>query len=225
MDGFQSLGIDRSRYDVVTPTGSPDRDRRLAREADLVIAVPPTALHVDGWTPTFLVEPHTSSLFSGPAVGLLQVPAAERFQYAAMPLDASWLTSSENPEALAGLVDGRPMTRWNTTRPQRAGDWIEVRFPDPMAVARIEMDLGPWQGRWVRDLEVLSQTDGPDWRTRKFVEGRPAPDDLVHWKRPVSQVALLESEPVTAILLVCRRGAQRKWGMSELRIFVAGDGS
>ncbi len=216
--GLQQLGIDHSRYDVMSPSSSPERNRRLAREADIVIAVPPTALHVAGWTPTFLVEPESE--FSGPAIGLLQVLPSERFLYSALPFDARQLTSSENPEALAGLVDGRPMTRWNTTRPQRAGDWIEVRFPGPTAVARIEMVMGPWPERFARSLEIESQADGEGWRTRDFLEGRPDPNELLRSGRPVSQVLLIDSEPVTAIRVVSALDARRKWGMAELRFFV-----
>ena len=225
LDGFvglQELGLDRRRYDVLKATGSPERDRRLAVDSDFVITDPDAAFVAD-WGPSHVVEPESE--FSGPPIALRRVPAEARRRYAPVELEPDGLDSSENPGVLVKMLDGRPRTQWNTARDQRAGDWIEVRFERPTPVARIEMDMGPWSQRFARELELLSRKNGEDWQRREALDGRPSTSELIRWQKPVSQVLLIEPVPVSAVRIVAMRSAERKWGISELRILVLSQGS
>jgi len=216
--GFQKLGIDRRRYDVLDATGSPQRDRRLAEEADFVIAGRSDAAFVADWALSHVVEPESE--FSGPPIVLFEVRPGSRRRYTTLRLEPGWLGTSDNPAALPKLLDGRPRTQWHTSGPQRAGDWIEVSLPSPTPVARIEMEMGPWDKRFARSLELLSRTNAEPWQARTAIDGRPSATELARWGRPVSQVLLLEPVPVTAIRIVAGQAAERKWGVSELRILV-----
>jgi hypothetical protein len=226
LDGFVGLlklGLDRTRHDVLRATGSPERDRRLALDSDFVITNASSAASVADWPPSHVVRPESE--LSGAPIAILRVPEERRHRYATVAVEPGWLTSSENPGALAKVLDGRLRTHWKTTRPQRAGDWIEVRLPRPTPVARIEMEMGPWSQRYARELELLSRTNGGQWARREALDGRPSTSELIRWQKPVGQVLLIEPVRVSAIRIVATRSAERKWGISELRILVLSESS
>lgn len=163
-----------------------------------------------------LVQIDSPGRHNGPTIAILEVPPERRPSYRALPLDPGWLSASENVDRLAALCDGRLETSWDTEGPQGPGDFLAIALPEPVALARIELDLA--QDRFAaRDL--LVDTIGPQggWVRASPVLGRAAVEDQV--REPHSQVFLLDP-PVrtTGVRLLQTRNAARRWGIAELRL-------
>jgi 4-amino-4-deoxy-L-arabinose transferase-like glycosyltransferase len=80
-----------------------------------------------------------------------------------VPAAPNWQISSEPRPWFAGRVlDGDPLTSWNSWEPLREGMWIEVRFPEPRALAGAEL-LYPWGQHFV-ELEHFGLDAAGEWR-------------------------------------------------------------
>jgi hypothetical protein len=133
----------------------------------------------------------------------------------ALPIEASELRASRNAEALAALVDGNQGTAWDTGGPQQPGDFLEVRWPTPVRLGRVELVLGRRSADRAGALQLLASPDGRAWTAVPFVAGRAAVADQV--SRPASQVLLLEPLEVRGLRLVLTGARRRAWAVAELR--------
>jgi hypothetical protein len=62
---------------------------------------------------------------------------------------SNWRISSDPlPWQAPRLLDGNPLTSWNSWEPLRKGMWIEVRFPEPLELSGAEL-LYPWGQHFV----------------------------------------------------------------------------
>lgn len=217
LNGVPGLGIDRSRYAVLAPTGSPTRDRVLATNVDFVLAPPPLASLGAPWAPDFLAVP--AGAWTGPAVAGVRVPVGARPRYRSQPLAAGSLDASEARDQLPNLIDGDPSTGWRSEGPQRPGLWVEVRLDAPVRVGRVILDLGTRPGRYGRALDVL--VPGPDasWRRLVTLDGRPPVEEQIRLGDGLRQILLLLRPATTDRLrLVEGQAAEHPWGFAELHV-------
>jgi len=211
------LGLDGARYEVLEVERIDAARRPQAIEADYVVAgaqAEPAAL--EGLAPAFQAEPETR--VQGPPIAVYAVPRALRPRYEPIPFPAAALSSSEGPEGLGALADGRADPSWRTAAPQQAGDWIAVDVGQEVTLARIELLLGDDPKYAARELRVLVSTDGLDFREAAALPGR-ADDQRARMQEP-SQVLLL-NPPVRArvVRLVLSKRGPRRWGVAELKLF------
>jgi hypothetical protein len=147
-----------------------------------------------------------------------RVPAALKPRYAEVPLDKAMLLASESPTLLEQLHDGRRETAWSTTGPQHPGSFLEVLLPEPVTLARVDLDPGPRPVGAGRQFELTITEDGHGWRAVPFLKGRA---DV--WEQtgpgPSAQVLLL-IPPVSARgLRITQTGTgSRRWVVAELTL-------
>jgi len=76
---------------------------------------------------------------------------------------ASWHISSEpRPWQARRLLDGDPLTSWNSWEPLREGMWIEVRFPEPLTLSGAELHY-PWGQHFV-EFEYFGSDATGEWQ-------------------------------------------------------------
>jgi hypothetical protein len=211
------LGLDGARYEVMEVERIEASRRAQAIEADYVVAGPqaePAAL--EGLALAFHAEPE--SRVQGPPIAVYAVPRALRPLYEPLPLASAVLSSSEGPEGLGALVDGRADPSWRTAGPQQTGDWIALDLGQEVTLARVELLLGDDPKFAARELRVLVSTDGLDFREASALPGR-ADDQRARLQEP-SQVFLL-SPPLRArvVKLALSKRGPRRWGVAELKLF------
>src|SRR5262249_6378039 len=75
-----------------------------------------------------------------------------------------WRVTGEPGTADPGrVVDGRPETRWWTQAPQRPGAQLQVDLPEPVALAGVDLDLGPFSSDYPRGLAVEVSGEAGHW--------------------------------------------------------------
>ncbi|HET9316597.1 MAG TPA: glycosyltransferase family 39 protein, partial [Vicinamibacteria bacterium] len=211
------LGLDGARYEVMEVEALNAERRAQAVESDYVLAGPQADPHaLDGLTLAFRAEPETR--VQGPAIAVYTVPRALRPAYEPVPLASAALSSSEGPEGLGALVDGRADPSWRSAGPQQVGDWIAVDVGQEFTLGRIELLLGDDPRFAARELRVFVSGDGLDFHEANALPGR-ADDQRARMQEP-SQVFLV-SPPVRAraVKLALTKRGPRRWGVAELRLF------
>jgi len=216
LNALPELGIDRSRFEVLSPTGSPELDRLLARQVELVVWSGEEKSVVEGLRPLHVSEPEAPE--SGPRIALYDVPAALRPVFEEVPLSGARLTASNRAEDLPALADGRLDTHWTTEGPAGEAAWVQVDLASPRRLGWVELRLGSRPQRHGRNLHLLVTSDGGTWRRVRVVAGRPPVEEQLAGGRPASQVLLLEPLSLRGVRLVQKGGGDRRWGFAELRL-------
>jgi hypothetical protein len=224
------LGLDRNRFEVVQPTGSPILDRLVARQSDAVVWSGPNREPLSGFDVLFRAEPWLPSGAFGeqPELSLrsmafpiivLSAPATLRPAYREVPLDHATVAASRNQADAALTIDGRLDTRWSTAGPQRQGDWFELVLANPDRLGRVEMLLGERPARYGRDVGLWVTDDGATWRAVASASARAPVEDQPDADRGGASQRLV-FEPVWArgIQLRLSKGGDRSWSIVEIRL-------
>jgi hypothetical protein len=218
VSSVERLGLDPFRVEVMELDGLGRSQRAQIQEADFVVSTESDdAEALAGLEKVREAEPVNP--WNGPRITVWRVPPSVRPVRRPLRLDPRWLSASENAAELPQAADGRVDTWWRTESVQRPGDWLQVTLPEPVRLARIELDVDGNGRMAARELKLLVSTDG-----REFVEtatrpGRPPLDDQRVEGKTHSQV-LLPTSPVDArdFRLVLTRPGAHRWGVAELRV-------
>jgi hypothetical protein len=89
------------------------------------------------------------------------IPEAE-YDYNALGKVAEF-TSNRNQDNFAGMSDGDAESRWSTGRPQRPGDYMVLRFNEPVAYDFISLILTANLGDFSGDLTIEVSDDALVW--------------------------------------------------------------
>jgi hypothetical protein len=212
----ETLGLDAERYEQVPATGVPGKDALLARRTDWAVLGRPPG-------PGFerLLEARPQSPFLGPPLAVYRAEPSQRLRFQPIALQAGWLSASENAEALGLSLDGRRDTGWSTLVPQRPGQWVEVRLPEPLAVARVDLDLGNRPLRRGADVDVwLLPPGSEDWKQVPVVNARASDLSRIPPANLYGQELLVvEPFPARAVRLTQGAHGERRWGFAEIRLF------
>jgi hypothetical protein len=202
------LGVDRSRFHLKwTATdfwgGQPPSpaDRTRARYVDLVVANPkdPT---VQGFREVFRAESQDSE---GRFDIGLYVPTPRR----EVPLTSVGLTASENEPLLSALRQGDGSGLWHTEGPGGPGSWIQIDFPSPVFLGRVELTL---KNRLGPPLALRLTEDGREWKDVAALElddGDAA---------PATQDLLLDPLCVRGVRVLPTALSANRWNVSALRL-------
>lgn len=129
------------------------------------------------------------------------------------------ISGSGPPDSLRTLLDRDPDTVWSPTRPLARGDWVELAWIEPVPLARIELRIA---NRPDRNTSFRILTRGADgvYRLRTAIPAREPVQQQVAAGRPMSQVFLIDPEPVSALRLDVEAAPAQAWVLSELELSV-----
>ena len=211
------VGGDKSQFEVLKASNSPERFHLQSTHTDLVLLRPADEESYTHELPlTVAIEPE--SVYSGPPLRLYTVPERFRPQYEKIPLELSWLSASEARERIPNLIDGRLSSYWETESGQGPGNWIQVRFPKPVVVGRIELSSGSRPLRHARRLRLEGRTEDGNWREIPYVMGRPGLRRQVLDERGPSQILIMEPTTVRGLRLFQTGRRTKPWSIAELRV-------
>lgn len=208
------IGLDPGRYVVLgVDRIDPGRARLLARHSALVIA----RAGIDdallaGLPPLETIE--ATSPAAGPTL-VLAVPPPMR--HTTLPLAGARITVSDAVESVGALGDGDVTTAWVTSG-SHGDEWIEVAFPEPVRVSRIQLQV-PGRGRlYGRNLHVAVADAAGPFRRLGVVSANPPPRP---GEAPFMPEQVLLFEPVTARRIRIEQVAQagKPWGVAELKLW------
>ena len=211
------VGGQRIQFEILKASSSPARFRLQSTNTDLLLLRPADEERYAVELPlTAAIEPE--SIYSGPPLRLYAIPDRFRSQYQRIPLELSWASASEGRERIPKLIDGRLSSYWETESDQRPGNWIQVRFPTPMTVGRIELSSGDRPLRSARRLRLEGLTEDKVWREIPYVMGRPGLKRQVLDDEGPSQVLVLEPTVVRGLRLFQTGRRTKPWSIAELRV-------
>ena len=210
------LELDRSRFEVVDPSGSSRLDPYLARHVDFVVAAPEEAARFTGSPLLYSVAP--ASPEAGPPLAVFRVPPDRLPRYRPVDLGGARLSASENGEDLEQLRDGRKDTEWATAGAQKPGAWVQVDLAAPASLGRVELELGPRRSRFGRDLRVMVSDDGSAWRAVPVAQGRAPVDEQPAAEKGANQVLIFAPVCVRGLRLVQEGRADRRWAIAEMHL-------
>jgi hypothetical protein len=210
-----SVGFDRGRLEVIAADEQRGPlDRLLAENVDAILTGPGQGRR---WGPLETLFPPGD----GEAPVMLQlrrVPPARRARYAPLDLTRARVQASHAGERLACLSDGRGDCVWSPGGPQAPGQWLQVDFAEPVALARIELRLGPDRRRYAGDLRVWASADGRDWRRAPDAAARGPVEEQSGAARPVSQLLIVPPDALRGVRLEIGSPGRRPWEVAELRL-------
>jgi hypothetical protein len=132
---------------------------------------------------------------------------------AVLELDGCRLETSHNPGAAGRAVDGDVSTRWLTGTPQRGGEWLAVRCPEPRVLTQVRFvaaraSFGDYPRRLAVDRSLDGVTFEPLW------EGAVAAElaaSLSRAERPPAARIDLPPAPFRALRLRQTGRTPRRW--------------
>ncbi len=214
----ESVGVDRSRFEFLTPE-SPVRSelRLLMPHADLII--------VDA-------DRSATSLFLGSTVAYEAVGARGRPVLSLLApgnrvhpvLAQPSSVSASTIERTAALLDERFATGWSTPGPMTGTEWMEFRFEKARRLCRAEIDM-PWPAR-DHEPELMIRLAGPGgagFRAVRSANARPSREDQVAFGRPRGQALVFEPEWADSLRIEQRGARTDSWAVSEVRLFECPD--
>ncbi|HQZ15544.1 MAG TPA: hypothetical protein PLD86_01615 [Vicinamibacteria bacterium] len=140
---------------------------------------------------------------------------------------ASAVITSSASEGVSRLRDRSLATSWSTVRPQKEGDWIELLWTEPRAVAAIRLLFGPRPSEFPIALRVLILSPAGEWEATP--ESSPVASavetlgQLIERDPQAGVTVRIEPALTRGIRLVLGRDADRSpwnpWSVAEIRLF------
>jgi hypothetical protein len=219
--GIADLGLDRSRYDVLPPTGYAPLDRALVAHAGWFVAPPALGESLGGLREAFRVDGRLVD--ASPPIAVFAADAGERPHLRAVALDAARLRVSENAAMVPAMFDDDPATAWTTAGAQAPGQWIEVDLGGARDVRRVDLAVGNRPNRRGALLRVFAD-DGSGWRRVRVAPGRPPVEEQPMDERGVTQVLVLEPARARALRIVQEGTDTHRWAVARLQVIAAEEG-
>ena len=77
------------------------------------------------------------------------------------------IATSQNQDQLLFLRDDNPETKWTAGEPKRNGQFMLVKFREPIAVSRVSLGLGRFYYGFAEGFRVETSSDGVNWKIVK----------------------------------------------------------
>ncbi|MEZ5318969.1 MAG: hypothetical protein R2752_16330 [Vicinamibacterales bacterium] len=167
------------------------------------------------------------------ALHIGHTPAGEIYRWPALPpiprdataerLPVAGLDASGRGANAPLMADDDLSSRWESAGPQTIGDEVRVHLAAPVAVTRLELDLGQWHGDYPRRLRVeVVPEDGGD-PVRVWEEATIGETMLALLEDPSTTPLTIDlpAAPRTreVILTVTASDHQMSWTIAELRVW------
>ena len=150
-------------------------------------------------------------------------PLASRARLAVVPPPKGTKVSTDlGPEMAPLILDGNPATRWHGTQAQRPGQRLTITLGQPLTLAGLELDPGPWAQDYPRGLDLELSPDGRAWRSPSGLRRARGAllwtgDRLMLGQGPAR--LRFAPQPVAALRLTqTGRHARYHWSLAELRL-------
>jgi len=211
-----AVGLDANRFETLLVSGLSARTRIQALNADLVVTGPIADRQVlSELTRLFVAEPETP--YSGARLRVFAPPEALRPAYEPLRLEEARFAASDRSDLLPAMHDGSAGSTWRTTRDQEPGEWVQVEFPEPVLVGRVELWPGGDRSEAGEELQLLAAS-APDAKLSvvNALPGRP-PIEQQRLGEP-SQVLLLGPVRLRTLRISQTGRKPRPWAIAELRI-------
>jgi len=215
LSAIPDLGIDRARYEVLSPERLDDDEgfRRLALHLDAVVTAHDFGKVLGDFRTLHVVEPPNPH--AGLRVTIRAAPPELRPAYDDVPVEASWITASASGDRVGALLDEDTATTWNV---QGSEAWIEVRFPQARTLGQIEL-LAPGRGRlFPRTIGVSVQEEAGGWRRVAALDLRPPVEEQSTGKGRTGRLLLVEPVAVKGLRIDLVGPRNRAWGIAEIRV-------
>lgn len=162
-----------------------------------------------------------ANAFEGPALHLRPVPASAQTRYLELPLEGAQVRASDNAQALPAVHDGQLDTFWDAPLVAGSTPFLEVRFPEPVVLARVELLLGTRPFDAGRRLRLAASLDGTNFAPLESARGRPAIRKQLGAGDDLSEVLLCAPTPLRALRI--ERPVEPgtmfpRWSVAELRV-------
>ena len=213
LSGVPDLGLDRSRYAVLAPTGWPGLDRPLAAHARWLVTTPAQAAGLGSHEEVFRAEGRPED--GSPDLG---VYAVAETSLRPLVLDPARVTASENPELAGAMLDDDPDTAWTTVGEQRPGQTIEVDLGDAVEVRRVDLEVGRRPARRGALLRVYAD-DGRGWSRVRVAPGRPPVEEQRAGGEGPVQVLILEPARARALRIAQEGEDAHRWSVARLTVY------
>jgi hypothetical protein len=144
-------------------------------------------------------------------------PEGIRPAYEPLRLEEARFEASERSDLLPALHDGSHVSAWRTTREQEPGEWVQVEFPEPVLVGRVELWPGGDRSEAGEELQLLAAlAPGAKLSIVNPLPGRPP----IEQQRPgePSQCAAGPVKLKTPRITQNGRKPRPPWAIAELRI-------
>jgi hypothetical protein len=158
-----------------------------------------------------------------PVGGLYQLPerrhTIDRPTDPALPIERITVSGPEFQTSV--LLDGNPMTLWETERDQTPGDQIVVTLARPATISRIELDLGPFPAAYPRRLRISAGAIGS---VAQVWEGKTAGLAMLGALEDGFNVPLRIDLPSAVVgqqvvLALVAEHPTISWSVSEIRVY------
>jgi 4-amino-4-deoxy-L-arabinose transferase-like glycosyltransferase len=206
---LEDLGIDEGRFVAL-------RIKRATRyywpqivAADVLVSHPEAEGPVISDLP-LLYEAQPQNRFSGPPLTVRAIPDRLRPRFERLSLEGVRLAASTGAAQAGKMVDGRTETAWQSARPQRRGDWVEVALREDAVIGRIELDLGTRARAAAKAVTVWASDDGESWRPVHAFWGPSS--------SPLIQLIVLDPVRTRHLRLILDASSGSRWWIAELRL-------
>lgn len=137
---------------------------------------------------------------------------------AKVPPESFTIVSNRSQENVHFMVDGQINTRWGAAEPQRAGEEVQVLFPEPMPVKSFEIHMGTWMSDFPRALSV--QVEYADGTISEIMDKAAYREVRYLSQSEESTQFCLKGPPVKRIILT-QQGWDKifDWSIAELSVY------
>jgi hypothetical protein len=158
-----------------------------------------------------------------PAGAIYQIPerrdSIESSRDRPLPIDAIVMSGPKVDPAI--LLDGNPMTLWETENGQTSGDQILITLAGSATISRVELDLGPFPGAYPRRLRISVGSAGsfaPVWEDK--TAGLALLGALESGRTVPIRIDLPAGTAGQQLQLALAAGQPKiSWSVSEVRVF------
>ena len=130
-------------------------------------------------------------------------------------------TASINEHLLLFLKDNKPETRWNTGRAKKTGDFLLVKFKEPLTLAKVSLHFENFPNDFAIDIKAETSLDGKKWEEIRYCYS-PGEfvENLILSPRNYVQNVYLRGKKLKYLKLIhIGDGKEFWWSVAELKIY------
>ena len=153
--------------------------------------------------------------------GSADLPPSEQGERELIPLDPAQLSTraSVNVSSLDKIRDGDRRTLWQS--PMRAGEWLELEWPETLAVSGLQVDISGRPRAYPRGYRLEISTNGEHWQVLEEVRRFRPP--IADFLRPTDFVLRFDFPSRRARFLrfvQTGESTEHPWAVAEIGVLI-----